>query len=192
MLANTVKTRAASSNGTPGDLLIGPAQMMYRPSGGNLQAGGPAAIRAFLLFENGEVHMQGNATPTVITTANTPVAIAGVFTPGLFSGGITVNANGEITNNTGITRRVKVTGSFTAYKIGGGGNRDCTFYFAINTNIQIKSAMKRALTGSEGAIPIQATFDLPHTQTLRMYGENNIDTQNIVVENINWSFETID
>jgi len=53
MLANTVKCRAASSTGDPGDLVIANGSILYRPLGGNLQSGDAAAIRSFLNLPSG-------------------------------------------------------------------------------------------------------------------------------------------
>ncbi len=142
--------------------------------------------------ERGEFYMQGNTTQTIITSTNTPVLVAGTTTAGISSAGISIPDTNRITNTSGETREFYTTISFTAYKVGGGGGIDATFYIAIDGVIQGKSGIQRALTGRAGAVNIQCLANVADNSYIELYVENNSNTQNIVVENINAISKTSD
>ena len=137
----------------------------------------------------GEVHMQNNATNTVIAAANTPVKVAGVTSNGDSSSDITLGSN-IITYTGAETKTFSIEAAANLLRIGFGGN-DGTLYIARNGAVVLKSAIQLTMNGQERPAPIQCFLDLAQNDFVEVWVENNTNGNDVRVEHMNLKIQSV-
>jgi len=139
----------------------------------------------------GEMICLANTTPTTITTANTPVKVDTNFATGAVSGFTYVS--GRLTYVGTTTRAVKVTATLTATFNGSSNN--ATFYIALDGSPIAKSAQTNFFGGVTPAAqsdPVQVIIPaLAPNQYLELWVENDDNSDDIIVQDVNFSVTSI-
>ena len=131
------------------------------------------------------IFMKDNATATTISTANTPVLIAGTFTEQEASF-FTTTAGGRITYVGDKDRTVSVRATMTA-QVAGGADKKCTYYLAKNGTVITNSGMSDNIKGSAVRnTSLLWRVDVTTNDYLELFVENNADTNDITVEDVNF------
>lgn len=127
--------------------------------------------------------MNGNNTQTVISTSSTPVKIDGVTT----SSAITekfLNTDNRSTYEGALTRTFKIHANLS---LTSGNNRQIAGYIYKN-GVQLSESKAEVTThgvGKPELMPIQTLVELTYTDFIEVWIENNSDTQNITVTELN-------
>ena len=134
-------------------------------------------------------YMTNNATPTVITLANTAYKILGSTTPNTINQKFTHTDN-RVTYTGEIIRDFEVTAiiSFTT-----GNNKVIGLYVAKNGSILPESEMYATASGSGRAesISIQTVLNLQENDYVEIWIENETDTTNVTVEYLNATIKAL-
>lgn len=126
-----------------------------------------------------------NATETAIATVNTPVTIAGTFTTHRVSH-FTATAGGRITYIGDKPLVVPIAATITA-KTASGADKDVTFYVAKNGSIVANSGISNNVKLANKNNTVMFWQDsLVKNDYLEIWVENNDDTVNIIVEDMNF------
>lgn len=126
------------------------------------------------------VTMQGNSTESVITTAGTPVKVAGTFVVGDVSG-FTADTTGKITETeSGITRHViNAIVSLTATS---GTNHQCSIYIALNGSVIATTRMTNTISaGLSRSMATFANIEVSNGDYLEIYVSNDSTTDDLIV-----------
>ncbi len=126
----------------------------------------------------GLVHVQGNATETVIASVNVPVRTAATWTADL-ERRFTINTNGVVTYIGLSPITVTIFTRATVNNVGGGTDT-LSLYLGLNTVAIAGTAASSAIT-SAGNISTGWVLTLATNDTIEQMVENNTDTSNIVV-----------
>ena len=122
-----------------------------------------------------------NATETVISTADTPVLVAGTWSEDQATQ-FTTTAAGRITYDGVNDITLPVDVSFRA-TVASGTNKEISFYLykngTVQNNSQVTATVDAADTKNQ-SITHQITFS--NGDYIEMFAENNTDTTNIIVD----------
>jgi hypothetical protein len=130
-------------------------------------------------------YMTNNATETVISTQNVPVPVLGTFSEHRASH-FSTTAAGRITYLGQQDHRTTISASLTA-KTASGSDKDITIYVALNGSIVANSAISNNAKLSTKNNTVMIWKEVMSTNDyIEIWVENNIDTINIVVEDINF------
>ena len=126
------------------------------------------------------VTMQGNSTESVITTAGTPVKVAGTFVVGDVSG-FTADTTGKITETeSGTTRHV--INAILSLTAASGTNHQCSIYIALNGSVIAITRMTNTITaGLSRSMATFANIELTTNDYLEIYVSNDSTTDNLIV-----------
>lgn len=133
---------------------------------------------------HGEIYMQDNADDTAIALVDTPIKIEGAFTSGsllTFSHGV----NGRLTYDGTITRKFTVIASISM--LTAGNNKTITMYVAKNNSVEAKTGMSRKVGSANdvGSSTLSGVIELAQDDFIEVFAENNTDSTNVTVEDIN-------
>jgi len=135
-------------------------------------------------FRDALIYFRSNSTDTVITTASTPVLVAGTWIEER-SSQFTTTAAGRITFNAELTQVFPVDVSFGLVAATGGAGINIRVYIAVNGSI-ISAASIAVTTDSStsrtGFIPWQ--LELSQNDYIEIWLENNTNTTDVTVEDI--------
>lgn len=147
-----------------------------------------AAIEEDVIY--GEAFFQGNSTETVISAINTPVKVNATYSSGELQGFTQVN--GTLTYTENVTRVFSASVSLTASM--DLVSADITVYIVKNGAVIAKSGQNPFLGGVSPAfvpISVQCLVSLDQTDTIEIFVENNTNTDNITVQDLNAKVHTI-
>ena len=126
------------------------------------------------------VTMQGNSDESVITTAGTPVKVAGTFVVGDISG-FTADTTGKITETeSGTTRHV--INAILSLTAASGTNHQCSIYIALNGSVIATTRMTNTITaGLSRSMATFANIELTTNDYIEIYVSNDSTTDNLIV-----------
>lgn len=126
------------------------------------------------------VTMQGNSTASVITTAGTPVKVAGTFVVGDISG-FTADTTGKITETeSGITRHV--INAIVSLTAASGTNHQCSIYIALNGSVIATTRMTNTISaGLSRSMATFANIEISNGDYLEIYVSNDSTTDDLIV-----------
>lgn len=128
----------------------------------------------------GQVTMQGNSTATTITTATTPVKVAGTWVAQIESN-FTGDTTGRLTYD-GSTEEVISASVSITFSHAGGGTDDLAVYIAKNGSVITGSKLVRAVTGSsKGNVGTFFNISMDTSDYLEVFVANDSDTSDITV-----------
>ena len=137
-----------------------------------------------------EMFFQGNATVTTIAAANTPVKVDATYSSGILSG--FSQATGTLTYTDTPARTVIVSADLTASYAATAQNT--SFYIALNGAVVAKSKQSTyigAVTPANQANPCKAMLSIVTGDTLEVWAENNDNTDDIIVYDLNVTVQSI-
>ena len=131
------------------------------------------------------IYMVNNATETVISTQNVPVPVLGTFSEHRASH-FSTTAAGRITYLGMQDHRTTISASLSA-KTASGADKDITVYVALNGSIIANSAISNNAKLATKNNTVMIWKDVMTTNDyIEIWVENNDDTANILVEDINF------
>ena len=137
-----------------------------------------------------EMFFQGNATVTTIAAANTPVKVNATYTSGILSN--FSQGTGTITYTDVPSRTVNVSAKLTAYY--NGTAQKTSFYIALNGVVVAKSKQQAFIgpaTNEPISNPCQCLLSLITGDTLELWVENNDNTNDVIVNDLNFTVQSI-
>ena len=132
----------------------------------------------------GETHFQGNAVETVIAGVGVPLLIAGGYAAGDLLG--FTELNGVLTYTDAPTRGVQIDASITATM--NLSTADLTFTVFQNGVAVAKSAMSPSVDGvtpSPKSVSLNCLLQVNTGDTIALYVQNNTNTDNVLVQDLN-------
>lgn len=137
-------------------------------------------ISSAALAHYATVTMQGNSTESVITTAGTPVKVAGTFVVGDVSG-FTADTTGKVTETeSGTTRHV--INAIVSLTAASGTNHQCSIYIALNGSVIATTRMTNTITaGLSRSMATFANIEVTTNDYLEIYVSNDSTTDNLIV-----------
>lgn len=133
-------------------------------------------------FTGGMVHMQGNATATVIATQNVAVKILGTTIGVELVEFDLDSANNRLRYIGKAPIKVLVLASINVIKVT--GVPDFKWYIAKNDVVATRSCIKRTMTNNNVVAVIQDIVDLVENDYIESWTENDTGTENILVEDL--------
>jgi len=139
----------------------------------------------------GEMYFQGNASPTTISVAATPVKVNATYSSGTLLG--FTQSTGTLTYNEAVTRAVTVSATLTATF--DGSSNSATFFIARNGSVIAKSAQTvffGGVTPAPLANPIQCAIeDLTFDDELELWVQNDDNADDIIVVGANFIVNSV-
>lgn len=132
----------------------------------------------------GEAHFQGNVTATSIGVVDTPVKVVGTTSAG--DTNLFTHTTGRLTYNGILTKEFMVVTSMSLTSAA--ANKKYTVYIAKNGTVLTKTGISRhvATTTDVGAASISGLVSLAENDYIEIFIENNTDTTNPTVEDLNF------
>jgi len=138
-----------------------------------------------------EMFFENNAIETNLITVNTPVKVSATYSPGTLFG--FNHVNGLLIHTDASTREFTVTCSMTV-RAGGAQLDKYNFYVFLNSVIMAKTEHAVYMDDADASVKnivLQLHVELIENDTLSVFVENTIGTQNALVENLNFTVSRI-
>jgi hypothetical protein len=138
----------------------------------------------------GEMYFTGNTTPTAIATLSTPVKVTGTYISGDLTG--FTHSGGTLTYTDTVSREMFVIATLTATY--NGSSNDTSFFIAKSGSVIAKSKQSTFIGGVTPATQpatSKAQITLVEGDTLELWVQNDTGTDDIIVQDVNFSANTI-